>query len=350
MFWNKTSNHKNIIFLIVAVLLILFIVQIKSIALLAFGSFVFACSLNPAVDKLSTKMSRSLASTIVILGTILIGIIFLIPIITISVQEIHQVINSIPDTISKATSFLSSKTLMGKPLIDYIDISAITSASSQMASSIVNKSINITVGFMEAITILITMGVIVFYMVYEKNLIRDAIILVFPPKLKERAKEVYENIEKKVGGYVIAQVLSMSTVAIFTATGLMFLKVEYAVLLGLIAGLLDIVPIVGPTLAFVLGILCAIPQGWIVVLLVALVYLAAQWISNNFIRPFVFGKFLDLHPIIIIFAFLIAAQFLGVWGVILSPAIAALLLTLFDELYLKTINKHDKCEIEEDKK
>ncbi|MBQ9792573.1 MAG: AI-2E family transporter, partial [Clostridia bacterium] len=185
---------------------------------------------------------------------------------------------------------------------------------------------------------------------YEKNLIRDAIILVFPPKLKERAKEVYENIEKKVGGYVIAQVLSMSTVAILTAVGLMVLKVEYAVLLGLVAGLLDIVPIVGPTLAFVLGLLFALPQGWLVVLGVIVVYLAAQWISNNFIRPFVFGKFLDLHPIIIIFAFLIAAQFLGVWGVILSPAIAALLLTLFDELYLKTINKNEKCEIEEDKK
>ena len=350
MFWNKTSNQKNIIFLIVAILLILFIVQVKSIALLAFGSFVLACSLNPAVDKLSIRMPRSLASTIVILSTILIAIIFLIPIISISIQEIHEFLNSVPGFINNATSFLSKKTLMGKPLVEYIDITAITTASSQMATEIVNKSINLTLAFFETITILITMGVIVFYMIYEKNLIRDAIILVFPPKLKERAKEVYENIEKKVGGYIIAQVLSMSTVAILTATGLMFLNVEYAVLLGLIAGLLDIVPIVGPTLAFILGILCAIPQGWIIVLLVALIYLAAQWISNNFIRPFVFGKFLDLHPIIIIFAFLIAAQFLGVWGVILSPAIAALLLTLFDELYLKTINRNDKCEIEEDKK
>ena len=350
MFWNKTSNYKNVIFLIVAISLILFISQIKNTALLAFGSFVLACSLNPAVDKLSTKISRSLASTIVILSTVLIAVLFLIPRVTISVQEIVQVVESIPDFIKNTTVFLSNKTMMGKPLIEYIDITAITSASSQLASGILNKSINFTMTFMEAITILITMGVIVFYMVYEKNLIRDAIILVFPPKLKERAKEVYENIEKKVGGYVIAQVLSMSTVAIFTAVGLMTLKVEYAVLLGLIAGLLDIVPIVGPTLALILGILCAIPQGWVVMLLVILVYLAAQWISNNFIRPLVFGKFLDLHPLIIIFAFLISAQFLGVWGVILSPAIAALLLTLFDELYLKTINKNEKCEIEEDKK
>lgn len=233
---------------------------------------------------------------------------------------------------------------MGKTLIEYINIDTVTSTSSQVASGIVNKSINFAGAFMEALTVVITMGVIVFYMVNEKNLIRDAIIMVFPPKMKARAKEVYENIEHKVGGYVIAQILSMSTVAIFTAVGLMILKVEYAVLLGLIAGLLDIIPIVGPTVAFLLGILCASQQGWLIVILTAVVYLAAQWVSNNFIRPLVFGKFLDLHPIIIIFAFLISAQFLGVWGVILSPAIAALLLTLFDELYLKTINKNERCE------
>ncbi len=349
MFWNKPVYLKNTMFVVAAILIILLIMQMKEIALLIFASFVLACSLNPAVDKLSTKMPRSLASTIVITGAILVAVLFLIPIVSISIKEIQQVFNNIPLFIKNIIDFISNKTIMGKPIIEYVDINALTNTSSQMASGIVNKSINFTVAFMEAITIVITMGVIVFYMVNEKNLVRDAIVLIFPPKMKKRAKEVYENIEHKVGGYVIAQVLSMSTVAIFTAIGLMVLKVQYAVLLGLIAGILDIVPIVGPTLAFILGILCASPQGWLIVILAAVVYLAAQWVSNNFVRPLVFGKFLDLHPLIIIFAFLIAAQFIGVWGVILSPAIAALLLTLFDELYLKTINgKQEKME-EEDK-
>ena len=351
MFWNTEKiNIKNILFTIVILFLIWFIVQIKTIALLAFASFVIACSLIPAVDKLNKKLNRSLASTIVILGVFLVVILFLIPIITISIQEIHQVINNIPEFARKLIDFLSNKTIMGKSLIEFINLETISSASSKVASGVLNKSLDFTMAFMEALTIIITMGVIVFYMVNEKSLIKDAVIMLFPPKMKERAKEVYENIEHKVGGYVIAQVLSMSTVAIFTAVGLMLLKVQYAVLLGLIAGLLDIVPIVGPTLAFILGILCASQNGWLAVILTAVVYLAAQWVSNNFVRPLVFGKFLDLHPIIIIFAFLIAAQFLGVWGVILSPAIAALLLTLFDELYLKTINNKKKEKLEQEMK
>ena len=339
MFWHKENNLKNILFILLAIFLIWFIGQIQNIAILAFACYVLACSLIPTVDRLEKYMKRSIASTIVIVGTILAVILFFIPIVTISIQEIHQFIGKIPSIVNNVISFINNKTIMGKAIIEYIDISALTTSSSQVASDIVNKSIDFTVTILEIITIIITMGVIVFYMVNEKNLIRDAIIMMFPPKLKPRAKEVYTSIENKVGGYVIAQVLSMSTVAIFTALGLLTLKVEYALLLGLIAGILDIIPIVGPTIAVILGVLCASPQGLLIVFLTVIVYLIAQWISNNFVRPLVFGKFLDLHPLIIIFAFLIAAQFLGVWGVILSPAIAALLLTLFDELYLKTINK-----------
>lgn len=342
MFFNKGINFKNILFTLLILFLIWFIGQIQSTALLAFGSFVLACSLRPAVDKLSKYINRGFASTIIIIGTILIFLLFLIPIVTIAMQEIHQIISKAPHLINNLLNFLNNKTIMGKAIIEYIDLSAVTSSSSQLASGIVNKSIDFTLTILEVITIVITIGVIVFYMVNEKNLIKDAVIMMFPPKLKQRAKEIYTNIENKVGGYVIAQVLSMSTVAIFTALGLILLKVEYALLLGLIAGILDIVPIAGPTIALILGILCASANGWATVILTVIVYLTAQWISNNFVRPLVFGKFLDLHPIIIIFSFLIAAQFLGVWGVILSPAIAALLITLFEELYLKPINHKQK--------
>lgn len=169
-------------------------------------------------------------------------------------------------------------------------------------------------------------------------------MLMFPVNYKKRVREVYEAIETKVGGYVTAQILSMATVAIFTAFGLAILKIDYAVLLGLIAGICDIVPIVGPTLALISGVACAISHGPIAIVLTILVYLCGQWISNNFVRPLVFGKFLNLHPVIIIFSFLIAAQFSNVWGVILAPAVAATVLTVFDELYIKTINenKQDK--------
>ena len=101
---------------------------------------------------------------------------------------------------------------------------------------------------------------------------------------------------------------------------------------------MDIITIVGPTCALFLGIAAAAVKGWVWILPVIAVYLVAQWISNQLVRPIVFGKFMQLHPLIVLFSFFICAQFLGVWGVILAPALASTVVTLFDELYVKTIN------------
>ncbi|MBQ3641171.1 AI-2E family transporter [bacterium] len=341
MLWNKHEHTKNIIFIIMTILIIILITQMKSIALLAFASFVLACSLNPLVNRLSNHkfISRGLAATIVITTVILIVVLFLIPLGSVAIQEIQQLISNIPEAVEKGMSFLNNKSFMGKTLMEYIDFEALASTSSQYASDIFNKSLDITFSIFGGITVLFTMGVIVFYLLCEENIMRDTVIKMFPPKIKDRAKEVYEAIEQKVGGYIMAQIALMSSVGIATALGLLAVRLEYAVLIGLIAGILDIIPIVGPSLAFIIGIIVALQQGWVVAVLTAIVFLLVQWAENNFLRPLIFGKLLNLHPIIIIFAFLIAAQFLGIWGVILSPAIAALIITLFDELYLKTINK-----------
>ncbi len=338
MYSINQDNLKNMLFAAMATLSLFFLVQMKAIALLAFGSFVLACSLRPSVDKLSKKMKRSAASMIVITLTLLIVVLFLIPIVTISINEIHSFVHKIPQIVDNTVNYISNTEILDRKLIEFIDINDVASKSSAVAGGILDKSINFTMAILDIVTVIITMGVIIFYILNERNLIRDTIILVFPPKFKEKAKNVYEIIEQKVGGYVMAQILSMSSVAIITSFGLIALKIEYAVLLGFISGILDIVPIIGPVIALILGIICASQQGFGIVIVTIIIYLLAQWISNNFVRPLVFGKFLDVHPIIIIFSFLISAQFLGIWGVILSPAIAALLVTLFEELYIKPIN------------
>ena len=73
-------------------------------------------------------------------------------------------------------------------------------------------------------------------------------------------------------------------------------------------------------------------------LLILVVFAIAQIAENNLVRPYIFGKFLDLHPLIIFLALFITAQFLGVIGVIFAPAIAASVCVLIDELYIKNIN------------
>ena len=130
----------------------------------------------------------------------------------------------------------------------------------------------------------------------------------------------------------------MAAVGIMVSIVLVIFGVEYATLLGLVSGLLDIVPILGPTIALAIIILVAYPAGLVKILLIVLGFLAVQQLSNYVVRPVLFGKLMELHPLMIFLALFLAEQFLGFWGVILSPAIAATICVLIDELYLSPIN------------
>lgn len=340
--FKECFTAKNVIFFILAVIVLICIAQIKVIALLFFASFVIACSLNPIVDRLEKKMSRSTATSLVLFGTLLISFAFFVPIIFIAIKQVQGFLQILPEKIDLIQDFIFNHKFYGYKIPEMINIDSIMKSTSPLATGLLNQSINLTIGIAQGILFFLAICMIVFYFMADKAVIRNGFMNLFPIGMKDKALEMYENISNKVGGYVIAQLLGMVAVGILTAIGLFLIKVDYALLLGLVTGVLDIIPIIGPTIALILCLLMANQMGIWGFALVIVVFLAAQWISNNLIRPIVFGRFLNLHPLIIIFALLVAAQFLGVWGVILAPAIASLVCVLFDELYLKQINKVDE--------
>lgn len=343
MFLRNTATFKIILFIVLAISFIFAIAQIKEIALLFFASYVIACSMNPIVDKMSLKMPRAAATAIVMIVSTLIIILVVFPLTVMALKELKTLFSHIPAMIVSILDWLKSLTVMGYKVSSYISFEpSVESNSNAIVGNIINKSYAVTMGILDAFTVIFSMLMIVFYLVFEKKEIHESTLKLFPPKIRKKAGDIIYTIESKVGGYVLAQALSMSTVGFVTFMGLMLINVDFALLLGIIAGILDIIPIVGPTLALLLGIFSASTKGLIWIFPTILVYLSGQWISNHLVRPIVFGKFMQLHPLIVLFSFFVAAQFLGVWGVILAPAIAALLLTLFDELYVKTINEKSR--------
>jgi len=79
--------------------------------------------------------------------------------------------------------------------------------------------------------------------------------------------------------------------------------------------------------------------GWTIVILTALIFLFAQFAENNFVKPYVFGKFMDLHPIVIYIFLFVCAKYFGVVGAIFAPAIAADTCVFIEELYLKNMDE-----------
>ena len=227
-----------------------------------------------------------------------------------------------------------------------VDLNSILGSSSNLAQNIFSQSVNITMGLTQVLVVAFAIFMIVFYLLVDKSYLRTKFLEFFPPNIKDFASCILSSITLKVGSYVRAQILSMVTVGIMVTISLFILRIDYALLLGLISGILDIIPLLGPTISVALIILVAAQLGWVKVTLAIVAFLIVQQISNYMIRPFLFGKFMALHPLMVFFSLFVAQQFLGVWGVILAPAIAATVCVLIDELYLIPINR-SKDEIEE---
>lgn len=337
MFGKRFWTSKNIIFIILVISLLLIFPKIIGILMLFFGSYVLACALNPFVTKLMNKMSRPLASSIVMFSSILAIIALFIPIFFVAFKEIRTFLITLPDKITGVTNYLMNLNINGHKIPDIIDIDAVLNNSSDVAQGVVNHSLSITAGIVQAIVILVAMTMIVYYILIDKVYLKQKFLEFFPPDLKDKAESILSTISTKVGKYVRAQILSMAAVGIMVSIVLVIFGVEYSTLLGLISGILDIIPILGPSIALGVILLVAYPLGLTKLILIVIGFLIVQQISNYVVRPLLFGKMMSLHPLMIFLALFLAQQFLGFWGVILSPAIAATVCVLIDELYLKPI-------------
>lgn len=337
---SSKKHSKFVLFLVMTAIVVLLIYVFKEISLLFFGSYVISCALNPLVDKMSKVMPRWLAIAIIYIMGLVTILLIAIPLILVAIEETAALLRNLPvylDFIKNAVLYVLKQDIPALNLL--FNFNTVSHTVERFGTELLNQSINLTKSLIEGATISLTVAIIVLYMLLDKPVLKEGILSFFPEELRGKIHSMGKAISYKVGGYVIGQVFIMLVVGILTGMGLFLFKIKFAALLGLTAGLLDIVPIAGPFLALTMGILVAAPLGLKAIVTTFFIYIFAQWSTNHFLKPVLFGKLLDLHPIIIILAILVAAQTLGVAGVILSPAIAATLYVIFQEFYLKVINK-----------
>lgn len=326
---------------LVAILGIFFIYKITNVLLLLFASFVIANALYPVVDWMSKKLPRGIVVALVYLIGFIIILTLLIPFIMVIVTQSQEFIKKFPEYWQHMVNFVSDAEIFVENFGFIPDYSDVFSNATKIGQDLISKSINFTLNMFAGLVAAFTMAVIILFLLLDKEHLHDVLIKLFPTQHRKKAEEITLTISKKVGGYVRGQLFLMFAVGLLTGIGLKIIGMEFALLLGIIAGILEIVPIVGPFIAAVPAVFVALAQNPILALWAVLVYIIVQRIENHFLTPFILGKFLDMHPLIIIIAILIAASMLGVFGVILSPALAAVIYVLVQELYIKKLEK--KC-------
>jgi predicted PurR-regulated permease PerM len=317
---QKIGNSQNIIFLLGVIVYIICLFTITDIALMLFVTYVIACALNPLVDKLEKKCNRNLAAAIVFGGFVGGLLLMFLPIIIIGGKEIVHLAAQYPQYVDQVKDYI-----MTSPVVEEF------TKSGGLVASITSISKG---GLYLFVAMIFT-----YFLMVDRDKLINAVLRFFPKKSRERLKEIYEISEQKLSRFVSGQFIASASVGLIVIVGLLILKVDSAVVLGCVSAVLDIVPIVGPAIALIVCLAVVYKLGWTIVILTAVIFLIAQIVENNVVKPYVFGKFMDLHPIVIYIFLFVCAKYFGAVGAIFAPAIAADTCVLIEELYLKSMDE-----------
>ena len=252
-------------------------------------------------------------------------------------SEVKTFATSFPRYIGDFDEFLQNLPFFNLSLKD-VEITSVLSSLSESSQAIMNNIMDMGKEISSAFIYLVISIMVIYYFMADKDIIKETYLKSFPTQMRKKAKNIIDIISQKVGGYIFAQLVTIASVGIVMAVGLSIMRIDYALLLALITTVLDLIPVVGPTIALIICIIATSQAGVGAVVTVLVVFAIAQLVENNFVRPFVFGKFLNLHPLLIYLFLFIMAKYAGIVGVVFAPAVAATVCVLYEELYMKNLN------------
>src|ERR671914_1850991 len=175
-------------------------------------------------------------------------------------------------------------------------------------------------------SLLISLSIIpifLFYLLKDQQTLSDGIYAPLPSTIRPHLRNVASIINQIIGSYIRGQLLLGVVVGMLLALGLFLLGVPFPLLLGIVAGLTELVPIIGPWIGGAVGVLVTLATAPEKVIWVILLYLGIQVLENSFLVPRIQGNALDLHPIAMMVVIVIGSHLFGLWGVILGPLLAA---------------------------
>jgi len=322
------------IFRIILILLgLLFLYLIRDILIMVFVAVIIAAAINGPVSWLQkNKVPRILGVIFVFL------VIFLLLAVIISLvfpplaSQIKQLAIHFPGFLEKIG--LSVQEWWGRYRIEgnlQTLLDRFSEKLTQATSSVLATIISIFGGLFSAVIVL----VISFYLAVQEKGVKKFLVSLAPKEHQGYLSDLIERIQTKIGGWLRGQLLLMLIVGLLTYLGLSILGVKYALTLALVAGILEIVPYIGPILAAIPAVILVFFQSPLLALWVILLYIAIQQLENYLIVPQVMKKTVGLNPIFIIIVMLIGAKLAGILGVILSVPVAAALAEFFKDFQKK---------------
>ncbi|QKJ28571.1 AI-2E family transporter [Mucilaginibacter mali] len=276
-----------------------------------------------------TRLGRRPAMIIAVAGSFaLLGLMLWFMGTTIQ-HQVAELSDKLPQTISNVKAKMSTSPIGQKIL------QSVSGDNSQKLMTTAQTFFSTSFGVLGDIYIIMFLGI---FFTANPSMYKNGILVLVPSGQKDTGKHIINRISLALKGWLKGLMVSMVLVTIMISTGLLIIGVPVAMVLGLITGLLEVVPNFGSVLAMIPGVLLALTISTNTGIIVALLYITSQTITANIVNPLIQKKMINLPPALTLISQLIMGAISGALGIILAVPLLAITVILVDELYVKTID------------
>jgi len=324
------DKRLNFIITISISLVILFYVLSKLKWLFIYFSFalMLAYFFDPLYKFLLNKKAPKVLAIIIVFGIIItlliLAIFFLIPSV---INQLNILYKEIPNFIENYQNLILSIKPQLSKFINPADVEILLKENlSELQRSVL--------GFSQSIVIYLSFGIVIvplilFYLMRDMVKFKENLYIFVSKKNKKEFKEVLEEIDHIVSGFIRGRIIVCFIVGTLIGIGLYFLNLKFALIIGIVSGIFNFIPYLGPIVGVVLTLIFAIGSPWWTLLMIVALFVLVNQVEAVFLNPKILGQGLGLHPLTVVLSMLICGQLLGILGVLVAVPLAAILKVLF---------------------
>ncbi len=324
VFKDLESSTQVILKITFVVLALAFLWLIRDIILLLVMALILASAMDPMVDYFSLKRIPRAVSVLTVYVLVLGFAAFIVYLLVPPAVTQFQILSeNWPEYVASFQNKLGSGMFSGLPIDEYLKGLFSGSGNSEFYQT--------TIGVFSGVVSFLTVLVISFYLVAEEKGMKQFVATLIPAKHQDFTLTMLEKIQKKMGLWILGQVILSFSIFLLTFVGLSALGVEYALFLALLAGLLEVVPYIGPFLSAVPAVFFAFIQNPPLALAVAILYLIVQKIEGYILVPKVMEKTVGTSPLVVLVALLIGYKLAGIVGLLIAVPLVSAVTVVINE-------------------
>ena len=329
--------------LVFAILLgLYFVYQIQAVVLVFLLALLFSIILSGPVDYLAGKGLRRGWGTLIVLGglalVLALAALALAPIIDDQIRQLAELFPTILSDVQRLAEQLEDALrLQTEVLPDSQQL--VDSARNFLSGDTLTTAIGVGASAAHILSLGIVVLIATIYMVSQPTPLVNGFVALFPAHRRQRVREILGEMYKAVQRWLLGQLAYMGIIGLLFTISWSLIGIPFAVLLGVLSGLLAFIPVIGPLVSVIPPILLALVDEPIKALWVFLVYVAIQSVESHVLHPLVMSRAVSLHPAIIVFVLLIMGTLFGFVGVLLAIPLVAALSVLVRELWIERMDE-----------